>query len=104
MVQAFHAEHKRRYGYSSPEREVEIVTIRLRARIRGSLVRPTKNATSAPVSSKNKFATSRDSLQGGRKYRGPAIITEYSATTVVPANATFELDRNINLLIKLPSK
>src|SRR5262249_1573249 len=38
MHDAFHAEHKRRYGYSSPEREVEIVTVRLRAKLAGSKV------------------------------------------------------------------
>src|ERR1051325_10384113 len=32
LLQRFHAEHKRRYGYSSPEREVEIVTLRVRGR------------------------------------------------------------------------
>ncbi|HKR94080.1 MAG TPA: hydantoinase/oxoprolinase family protein, partial [Candidatus Angelobacter sp.] len=33
MLQRFHAEHKRRYGYSSPERDVEIVTVRMRGRV-----------------------------------------------------------------------
>ena len=33
VLQRFHAEHKRRYGYSSPEREVEIVTVRMRGRV-----------------------------------------------------------------------
>src|SRR6202008_459625 len=42
MLQAFHREHQRRYGYSNPEREVEIVTLRLRAtkksrEVRGSI-------------------------------------------------------------------
>src|SRR5437016_1163654 len=32
LLDRFHAEHKRRYGYSSPEREVEIVTVRVRGR------------------------------------------------------------------------
>src|SRR5215472_13012180 len=33
LIPRFHAEHQRRYGYSSPEREIEIVTVRLRARV-----------------------------------------------------------------------
>src|SRR5437016_12052046 len=33
LLQRFHAEHKRRYGYSSPERDVEIVTVRMRGRV-----------------------------------------------------------------------
>src|SRR5216683_3973762 len=30
LVKAFHGEHQRRYGYAHPEREIEIVTLRLR--------------------------------------------------------------------------
>ena len=33
VLKRFHAEHKRRYGYSSPERDVEIVTVRMRGRV-----------------------------------------------------------------------
>ncbi len=34
MIEAFRREHERRYGYSYPGREVELVTLRLRARIK----------------------------------------------------------------------
>src|ERR1035437_1977932 len=34
LVSEFHHEHHFRYGYSHPEREVELVTLRLRARIK----------------------------------------------------------------------
>src|SRR5579859_3964592 len=33
VLKRFHAEHKRRYGYSSPERDLEIVTVRMRGRV-----------------------------------------------------------------------
>src|SRR5438309_7258551 len=33
LLERFHAEHHRRYGYSSPQREVEIVTVRMRGRV-----------------------------------------------------------------------
>src|SRR5437868_9026013 len=33
LLERFHAEHQRRYGYSSPQREVEIVTVRMRGRV-----------------------------------------------------------------------
>ena len=36
----------------------------------------------------------------GRKYSGPTIITEYSATTVVPGGRRFWLDKWENLLIE----
>src|SRR5262249_58936222 len=33
LIGRFHHEHKKRYGYSSPEQEIEIVTLRMRARV-----------------------------------------------------------------------
>ena len=44
---------------------------------------------------------SRDDLRPGKKYPGPAIITEYSATTVIPPTQSFHLDRAANLIISL---
>ena len=35
----------------------------------------------------------RESVLRGNKYSGPAIITEYSATTVIPPKAIFHLDK-----------
>jgi N-methylhydantoinase A len=43
----------------------------------------------------------RSAIQQGRRYRGPAIITEYSATTVVPPGLSYQKDRAGNLLIEL---
>ena len=114
LLSRFHAEHNRRYGYSSPEREVEIVTVRLRGRVASpqklaSLKvesRPGKlTETSSQVwFSGKRHRTSivpRDFLKAATPYRGPAIITEYSATTVVPPGQTFLVDRAGNLIIKM---
>jgi N-methylhydantoinase A len=43
----------------------------------------------------------RDSFRSNMKFRGPAIITEYSATTVVPPGANFYLDGAANLIVNL---
>ena len=43
----------------------------------------------------------RDQLRIGRRYMGPAIITEYSATTVVPLNKSFFLDKATNLVMTM---
>jgi len=42
----------------------------------------------------------RDSLKIGKKYSGPAVISEYSATTVVPKGSRFWLDKWGSLLIE----
>jgi N-methylhydantoinase A len=123
LLADFHQEHQRRYGYAHPAREVEIVTLRLRALIKSArgVSHPDKTAragTAAPPgraesgsSSSPKAAVlfdgkklsttiySRDDLQPGRKYSGPAIVTEYSATTVVPSTKIFQIDEVRNLLV-----
>lgn len=122
LIERFHAEHKRRYGYSSPEREVEIVTVRLRARVAsleklskvntaGFLGRRPDPVTSnpAPVTSVVWFSGKqhktailpRESLKPRKSYRGPAIVTEYSATTVVPPGLRFQVDKAANLIVNV---
>ena len=54
LLERFHAEHKRRYGYSSPEREVEIVTLRMRGRI-ASPEKLTRDADSVGKSGSERF-------------------------------------------------
>ena len=44
---------------------------------------------------------SRDELRPGKKYPGPAIITEYSATAVIPPGRRFRLDRASNLIVTM---
>jgi N-methylhydantoinase A len=114
MLKRFHAEHSRRYGYASPEREIEIVTVRLRARIASpeklSNVQPEAPGAKllkarARVWFEGKYqqsaVLSRASLRFGENYRGPAIITEYSATTVVPPGLRFQADKAGNLLVEV---
>ncbi|MGC2110551.1 MAG: hydantoinase/oxoprolinase family protein [Candidatus Korobacteraceae bacterium] len=112
----FHHAHQFRYGYSHPEREVEVVTLRLRARIKTAKM-PATNLTG---DSRRKAAEKREiwlagiltraaiydraALVQGRRYRGPAIITEYSATTIVPRTMKFYIDRAGNLLLNCGTK
>ena len=122
LIAAFRREHERRYGYNYPAHEIELVTLRLRAimkcppsnlgpararaatragREKRSRVEPEQ--TSVFFESKKITAATydRDSLQPGRKYSGAAVVTEYSATTVVPPGKRFWLDRAGNLLIQI---
>jgi N-methylhydantoinase A len=125
LLKEFEREHQRRYGYIHRNREVELVTLRLRAVVKtahvgtGTLAslpraesrgpgRATLGSPSTPKASVlfdgKKLETkiySRDALQPGKKYSGPAIITEYSATTVIPPGKRFHLDRAENLVVAL---
>ncbi len=120
LIRDFRIEHQRRYGYTYPARAVELVTLRLRATIKshqtrahvgtGAPARPGRAKPgrglkeSFPVFfSGRKFAAaiySRDILPAGKRYSGPAVIAEYSATTVVPPGFTFRRERSGNLIIE----
>jgi N-methylhydantoinase A len=134
LLKEFEREHQRRYGYIHPNREVELVTLRLRAVVKSpqlgiasahvgksddadkmnhvgtaALGRPGRatlgslSTLEAPVLFDGKKLEtkiySRDALHPGRKYSGPAIITEYSATTVIPPLRGFHLDGAGNVVI-----
>ncbi len=117
LLQDFAQEHHRRYGYSHPTREVELVTLRLRAILKpppthvetDAFVRPARATLGRPSPFKasvifegKKQETkihSRDALRPGKKYQGPAIVTEYSATTAISPGKSFHLDPAGNLII-----
>jgi N-methylhydantoinase A len=46
----------------------------------------------------------RDALLMGKKYSGPAVVTEYSATTAVPPGMTFRRERSGNLIIEVGTR
>lgn len=116
----FHREHQQRYGYHHAGREIELVTLRLRARLRTPELQsqlkvarrkmrrnPAPHVTPverASVFFHDKIMTTpvfeRGDLISGRSMRGPAIITEYSATTVVPPGNKFWVDAAENLIIE----
>jgi len=112
MIEVFQREHERRYGYSYPGREVELVTLRLRARIKPGNSQAAKIAERRSSATTQKAAVmfagkrvaavvhARDGLALRRKFRGPAIVTEYSATTAVPPGKRFWVDRPGNLVIE----
>lgn len=115
VVTSFHREHQRRYGYSHPEREVELVTVRLRSSVNSPQPRLADAKRHLAVAGKSvpirqgrvflggKFLQTticdREKLDPLRKYSGPAVVTEYSATTVVPPSVRFWRDRALNLVI-----
>ena len=116
FISAFHREHQRRYGYSHPERDIEVVTLRLRASmkspqaVRGTSPSPAKTRALSTSESVQVFfdgkATptriyARDELSTQRKHRGPAVVTEYSATTLVPPRTHFWVDKARNLVIAI---
>jgi N-methylhydantoinase A len=107
LLERFRAEHLRCYGYSHPHRNIEIVTLRLRATLPPAQREMSPKGLSRPrisvpvrvvkVLFDNKRMNTdiyrREFLVLSKRYKGPAIITEYSATTVVPPGMRFYVDK-----------
>jgi N-methylhydantoinase A len=116
VLHEFHRQHKFRYGYNHPERTVELVTLRVRASMASPRIPAAKPVTTKQALSGEKrrvwfsgkavptAAYERDQLRVGQKLRGPAMITEYSATTIIPSGNSFLLDGAGNLIIDLRKK
>ncbi len=112
-VAAFHQLHERRYGYADTSRLVEVVNVRVRAAIptRHEIPEPSpigETSAAAPFDTRQVFFDEtgvptglyrRDELGPGNFVSGPAVVVEYSSTTLVPPDWTASVDGYANLLI-----
>jgi N-methylhydantoinase A len=115
FISAFHRAHEKRYGYFDRGRACEVVNIR--ARFTGRTPKPSLpklklggvKPASALVSKspalfhgRRKLTAiyDRSRLCAGNRILGPAIVTEYSATTVIPPDWSGRVDRNGNLILE----
>jgi len=113
----FQGEHERAHGYFHVGRATEIVNLRARLAIpvaqpamrRTGLkpvkrVPPPKPLRVKPVWFESRLLPTpffeRDSLPAGVIVKGPAVVVEYSATTVVPPDFTCRVDRYLNLRLE----
>jgi len=114
FVDRFHQEHERRYGYANRGRPIELVNVR--ATFLGRTVKPEfrkapkSRGRAKPVGKdsvwidRKRVTTAiydRASLGHGHVIHGPAIIGEYSSTTLVPPNARCDVDAFMNLVLTL---
>jgi len=116
-ITRFHLLHEKTYGFSDAGRSVEIVNLRLRARgqrdkpdfpalPRGGPHLP-KAAVIArqPVCFSGKWRDSlvldREKLLAENRFQGPAILTEYSSTIIVPPFAAGRVDSMGNVLLDI---
>src|SRR5262249_9721266 len=111
--------HRAAYGYDIPGRAVEIVTLRLK--IVGAVSKPKPAATAlarnAEVSPVMRRAVYFDAITGwmdtpghdraalpiGGGIKGPAIVEEMSATTLIHPGQSARMDAAGNLIVTLAS-
>jgi len=115
FIAAFHRTHEKRYGYFDRTRACEVVNIR--ARFTGRTPKPSlpkltpggASAARAIVSNspvlfhgrpKMTVIYDRSLLRAGNRIPGPAIVTEYSATSLIPPGWSARVDRNGNLILE----
>jgi N-methylhydantoinase A len=112
FVRGFHGEHERRYGYSDLARPVEVVNVRARfigttPKVEWPKQRLGKAGCRDAMANTRQVwfrgrrqetpTYSREKLRPGNRFQGPAIVSEYSATTVVAPGWTAQVDAFENL-------
>jgi len=116
MLAKFHDAHRKRYGHADENRRVEVVNVRLRMVASSE---PIEFPRRSPGTSDSKYAIlkkkkvmfgnewlqtpvlDRSLLLPGNSFIGPAIVHEYSATTVVAPECKASVDSFSNLIIEL---
>ncbi len=111
---AFHREHEQAYGHAQPERRLEIVNLRVRLMVptpkprfapalagrRAVLPKPIQRR---PVWFGRRFWPTpfyeREHLAPGATLAGPAVIVEYSATSVLPPDFLCRVDEQGTLVL-----
>ncbi len=106
----FHALHRKTYGYASSEREVEVVAVRVRARIKTKKPRLTERfVLERGEVERRRFYAGGKWAQGsvyrrdqvGRAWvAGPALVTDYGSTTLIPPGWRMRRDEAGSLRIE----
>ncbi len=118
-VESFHKTHEQRFGYNDPNEQVRVVNVRLKARglttqpvletqkvIHGAKATPytMQHTVFATASGYSTFETpvyERATLVPGVEIAGPAILTQYDTTTVLPPGWYAHIDAVRNLITEL---
>lgn len=116
MAAEFHALHRRRYGFSTETRAIEIVNMRVRMVAPAPPFEQTREplhegdgrqamTATRPVyfagESVETRVYGRERLTPGDTFAGPAIVSEYSSATILPPGDRLRVDELRNLVIEV---
>jgi N-methylhydantoinase A len=112
ILTGFHRAHELRYGYHNQVKKVEIVNVRCRAigvteKPRAETIAPRRGRAAAVPSlpllfngqMKKSSLYRREELCAGHTLAGPAMVMEYSATTLIPPDWRARVDKYGQLLL-----
>ena len=118
-IESFHQLHMQRYGFSSPEKPVEIVNLRLRMIAQDEpwlpqQITPARSDGHAACTGEQIMHFDggrvraklyrRDLLTPGDTVHGPAMIVEYTSATVLPPDCVAHVDGYSNLIVSIPAE
>ena len=114
--EAFHAAYEKLYGYALRERDIELVCLRTRARVpskRTGVQRVRKKKLPKRAireersvifdKPKKTKVIDRAQLEPGHSFSGPALVEEYSGTSVIPAGCEVRVSAHGHLVLRFPS-
>jgi N-methylhydantoinase A len=115
LAATFHQAHRERYGYAQEQGEVEIVSARLRSfgvveKIKDAKLAPSRKRTAKPDEHVMAYLGGRRlrvgmyrraELPSGVRLETPCIVSEYSATTLIPDDVDASLDQYGNVICRL---
>jgi N-methylhydantoinase A len=114
IVRAFHRAHLARYGYAQENNPVEIVSARVRSIgvLEKLKIARSRNSTSRRFAQPHETIETfferkkmrgavyrREEIAAGSRLRLPCIVTEYSATTLIPEGCQAQVDSWGNMII-----
>lgn len=116
LIADFHRAHRDQYGHSFPDREVEVVTLRLRGV--GFISRPSLESQpvqkndggsawlgkkTLPGSDLHFARYQRDLLEPGATFSGPGLVFQMDSTTYIPPGWNAYVDGYRNLILESKS-
>jgi N-methylhydantoinase A len=116
IADACHRAHRARYGYAQEKNVVEIVSARVRSIGVVEKLKATRyrNVVAKRFATPHEFAWQfggrrkvraavyrREQIAAGSRLRAPCIVTEYSATTLIPAGCQARIDPLGNMIVEV---
>ena len=118
LSERFEEEHAREFGYRLPKGLAEVEVVNLRAAVIGEVDRPSEPAFAAGAAGRRQsveahfpgegtiesLLVDREGIAVGDRIDGPAIVTEWASTTVVPPRASAVVEPGGELSIELAAR
>ena len=114
LIDGFHTEHEREFNYRRDDAPVSIFRVALTATgmVPKAELQTHELKKNTPTTDKTRevwfggkpftaMVFERNDLTAGATFDGPAIVEQFDSTTVIPPATTAEVDRYMNIIIRV---